>query len=331
MKPAMKAVLCHEYGPPESLSIGELPTPTPSADEALIEIYASGVNFPDVLMVAGKYQSQPPRPFAPGLEVAGVVRAVGANISDLHSGERVMASTGSGGFAEYAVVRRRAIRPIPASMDLVTASAMSVTYGTSYHALKQRADLQPGETLLVTGAAGGVGLAAVELGKAMGARVIAAASNATKLDAARASGADELIDYSNGEIREQLKSLTDGKGVDVIYDPVGGPLFDQLVRSLAWNGRLLIVGFVGGDIPKIPANLLLLKGAQAVGVFYGAFSARNPALDEQNFREMFAWHAAGKIKPLVSQVFAMKDYAAALNALAHREVIGKVVVRIKQE
>ena len=327
----MKAVLCHEYGPPESLRIGTLPDPVPRAGEALIEIFAAGVNFPDVLMVAGKYQSQPPRPFAPGLEVGGVVRAVGAGIDDLRPGDRVMASTGYGGFAEYAAVPRRAIRPVPPQMSLVTAAAMGVTYGTSYYALRQRADLQPGETLLVTGAAGGVGLAAVELGKAMGARVFAAASNSTKLAAAQAAGADELIDYSGGEVRDQLKRLTAGAGVDVIYDPVGGPLSDQLVRSLAWNGRLLIVGFVGGDIPRIPTNLLLLKGAQAMGVFYGSFSARDPARVEENFQQMFRWHGAGRIKPLVSQVFAMEDYAAALNALARREVIGKVVVRIRSE
>lgn len=327
----MRAVLCHEYGPPESLVIGELPDPQPGPDDVLVEIHTAGVNFPDVLMAAGKYQVQPPRPFAPGSEGAGIVRAVGAKVTDVQPGDRVMAMTGSGAFAELALVRRRAVRLIPASMDMVTASAVGVTYGTSYHALRQRAQLQPGETLLVTGAAGGVGLAAVELGKAMGARVIAAASNAIKLNAAQAAGADELIDYSNGDIRDRLKQLTDGRGVDVIYDPVGGPMFDQLVRSLAWNGRLLIVGFVGGDIPKIPANLLLLKGAQAMGVFYGSFSARDPAADTRNFEEMFAWQAAGRIKPLVSKVYPMADYAAALNALAHREVIGKVVLRIRPE
>ena len=326
----MKAILCHAHGAPESLAIGELPDPVAGDGEALIEVHAASVNFPDVLMVAGKYQSQPPMPFAPGSEVGGIVRAVGKGITDLVVGDRVMASTGSGGFAEYAVVRRRGIRKIPANMDLVTAAAIGVTYGTSFHALRQRGNLQPGETLLVTGAAGGVGLSAVELGKAMGARVIACASSARKLEAARAAGADELIDYSSGNIRDRIKELTDGKGIDVAYDAVGGPMFDQLVRSMAWNGRLLIIGFVGGDIPKVAVNLLLLKGAAAVGVFYGSFAARDPVLDAKNFDEMFAWIGNGTLKPLVSKVYDFNDYAAAMNALAHREVIGKVVLQVRK-
>ena len=325
----MKAVLCRAHGAPESLEIGELPTPTAGDGEVLVEVHAASVNYPDVLMVAGKYQSQPPMPFAPGSEVGGIVRAVGAGITDLAPGDRVMASTGSGGFAEYAVVRRRAIRKIPAAMDLNVAAAIGVTYGTSYHALRQRGNLQPGETLLVTGAAGGVGLAAVELGKAMGARVIACASSQAKLAAAKAAGADEVIDYSSGNIRDQIKDLTGGKGIDVCYDAVGGPLFDQLVRSMAWNGRLLIIGFVGGDIPKVAVNLLLLKGAAAIGVFYGSFAAREPVLDQQNFAEMFGWIEAGTLKPLVSKVYPFTEYAAAMNALAHREVIGKVVLQVR--
>ncbi len=326
----MKAVLCRAHGAPETLEIGELPTPVAGDGEVLVEVHAAAVNFPDVLMVAGKYQSQPPMPFAPGSEVGGIVRAVGAGITDIKPGDRVMASVGHGGFAEYAVTRRRGIRRISDGMDLVTASAIGVTYGTSYHALRQRANLQPGETLLVTGAAGGVGLAAVELGKAMGARVIACASSATKLEAAKAAGADELINYSSGNIRDQIKELTGGKGIDVVYDAVGGPMFDQLVRSMAWNGRLLIIGFVGGDIPKVAINLLLLKGAAAVGVFYGSFAARDPALDQQNFAQMFAWIEDGTLKPLISKAYPMDQYAAAMNALAHREVIGKVVLKVRE-
>ena len=326
----MKAVLCRAHGAPETLEIGELPTPVAGDGEVLVEVHAAAVNFPDVLMVAGKYQSQPPMPFAPGSEVGGIVRAVGAGITDITPGDRVMASVGHGGFAEYAVTRRRGIRKISDGMDLVTASAIGVTYGTSYHALRQRANLQPGETLLVTGAAGGVGLAAVELGKAMGARVIACASSAAKLAAAKAAGADELIDYSSGNIRDQIKELTGGKGVDVVYDAVGGPMFDQLVRSMAWNGRLLIIGFVGGDIPKVAINLLLLKGAAAVGVFYGSFAARDPALDQDNFAQMFAWIEDGTLKPLISKAYPMDQYAAAMNALAHREVIGKVVLKVRE-
>ena len=326
----MKAVLCRAHGAPESLEIGELPTPVAGDDEVLVEVHAAAVNFPDVLMVAGKYQSQPPMPFAPGSEVGGIVCAVGAGITDIKPGDRVMASVGHGGFAEYAVTRRRGIRKISAGMDLITASAIGVTYGTSYHALRQRANLQPGETLLVTGAAGGVGLAAVELGKAMGARVIACASSASKLEAAKAAGADELINYSSGNIRDQIKELTGGKGIDVVYDAVGGPMFDQLVRSMAWNGRLLIIGFVGGDIPKVAINLLLLKGAAAVGVFYGSFAARDPGLDAQNFAQMFAWIEDGTLKPLISKAYPMDQYAAAMNALAHREVIGKVVLKVRE-
>ena len=326
----MKAVLCRAHGAPESLEIGELPTPVAGDGEVLVEVHAAAVNFPDVLMVAGKYQSQPPMPFAPGSEVGGIVCAVGAGITDIKPGDRVMASVGHGGFAEYAVTRRRGIRKISAGMDLITASAIGVTYGTSYHALRQRANLQPGETLLVTGAAGGVGLAAVELGKAMGARVIACASSASKLEAAKAAGADELINYSSGNIRDQIKELTGGKGIDVVYDAVGGPMFDQLVRSMAWNGRLLIIGFVGGDIPKVAINLLLLKGAAAVGVFYGSFAARDPGLDAQNFAQMFAWIEDGTLKPLISKAYPMDQYAAAMNALAHREVIGKVVLKVRE-
>lgn len=324
----MKAIVCRSYGLPENLKIEELPNPQPTEDQVLVDVVAAGVNFPDVLMVAGKYQSQPPFPFAPGSEAAGRVRAVGSKIHDLKPGDTVIAQTGHGSFAEQVVARRGSVRIVPKGMDLIAASGLAVTYGTSFHALKQRANLQPGETLLVTGAAGGVGIAAVELGKAMGATVIAAASSDDKLAVARAAGADHLINYSNGNLRDPLKEITNGKGVDVAYDPVGGPMFEQIVRSAAWNGRVLIVGFVGGDIPKVATNLLLLKGAAAVGVFYGSFSARNPRLDQENFDTLFRWFAEGKIKPKIHRVYAMHEYAEALNALANRQVMGKAIIQI---
>jgi NADPH2:quinone reductase len=221
------------------------------------------------------------------------------------------------------------VLPIPPSMDFNTAAAFSMTYGTSMHALKQRAHLQPGETLLVLGASGGVGLAAVEIGKAMGARVIAAASSAEKLEVAKAAGADELINYSEGSLKEKLKELTGGQGVDVIYDPVGGDLFEEAFRSIAWNGRFLVVGFASGTIPSLPANLTLLKGASLVGVFWGAFAQRQPADNAANFEQLFKWFAEGKVKPLVSQTFPLTDAAGAINALGQRKAVGKVVVQVR--
>jgi len=325
----MKAVLCKHFGPPEALVMEDVPAPVPGAGELLIDIHAAALNFPDVLMIQGKYQSQPPMPFAPGGEIAGVVAAVGADVTRFKPGDRVFGGTGFGGFAEQVVARERAMRPMPDSMSFAEASGISTTYGTSYYALKQRADLKPGETLLVLGAGGGVGLAAVELGKAMGARVIAAASSADKLEAARASGADDLIDYSDGELKEKVKTLTGGAGADVIYDPVGGDLFQQCLRCINWYGRLLVIGFAGGEIPKVPANLILLKSCQVVGVFYGAWSAREPAEAARNFEEILDFYRRGALKPMIGRTFALTDYAAALRCLMNREAIGKVVVQIR--
>lgn len=324
----MKAVICRAFGTPESLTLEELPTPTLTPDQVLVKVVAAGVNFPDVLMVAGKYQSLPPFPFTPGSEASGVVAAVGANVRDFQPGDLVLASTGHGSFATHIAVHRAGLRKLPAGLDLVAASGMKVTYGTAFYALKQRAQLKPGETLLVTGAAGGVGVAAIELGKAMGATVIAAASSDEKLAVAKACGADHLINYSNGNLRDPLKEITAGKGVDVTFDAIGGPLFEQVVRSTAWDGRVLIIGFVAGDIPKIATNLLLLKGASAVGVFYGSWSARYPLLDQENFDTMFRWVADGKIKPRIHRVYELTEYAAALNALANREVMGKAIIKM---
>jgi NADPH2:quinone reductase len=327
----VKAVLCKAYGPPESLVLEDVPEPAPGPGQVLVEVHASAVNFPDVLMIEGKYQSQPPFPFSPGGEIAGVVREVGAGVAGFSKGDRVFGGTGFGGFAEQVAVPFAALRHMPERMGFAQASGISTTYGTSYYALKQRAALQPGETLLVLGAAGGVGLAAVELGKAMGARVIAAASTAGKLEAARVAGADDLIDYSDGQLKDKVKALTDGRGADVIYDPVGGDLFDQCMRSIAWYGRVLVIGFAAGDIPKVPINLILLKSCQVVGVFYGAWSARYPDEAAANFREILELFEAGKIDPLIGAEYPLSEYARALKDLSERKAIGKVVVNVRPE
>lgn len=326
----MKAVLCNAFGPAENLVVEDVDSPQIKKGEVLLEVHAAGVNFPDTLIIEGKYQFKPPFPFSPGGEAAGVVSAIGEKITHLKVGDRVMALTGWGSFAEQVAAPGQNVLPIPAEMDFTTAAAFSMTYGTSMHALKQRANLQPGETLLVLGASGGVGLAAVEIGKAMGARVIAAASTAEKLEIARNAGADELINYSESSLRERLKELTEGKGVDVIYDPVGGKLFEEAFRSIAWNGRMLVVGFAaGGDIPALPANLPLLKGAALLGVFWGAFAQRQPHDNAANFKQLFAWHAEGKLKPLVSQTFGLEQAAEAINTLGQRRAVGKLVVKVR--
>jgi NADPH2:quinone reductase len=309
--------------------MAEVDDPALQPGRVIVDVKASALNFPDVLMVQGKYQSLPDFPFSPGGEFSGVIRAVADDVQGWQVGDEVFGGTGHGCFAEQIAVPAATLRRKPASMSFAQASGISTTYGTSYYALKQRAQLQPGETLLVLGAAGGVGLAAVELGKAMGARVIAAASSAEKLQIAKAAGADELIDYSDGELKDKVKALTGGKGADVIYDPVGGPLFDQCMRCINWYGRVLIIGFVGGDIPKVPTNLILLKSCQVVGVFYGAWSARAGAEARQNFAEVMEMFEAGKIKPLVGKAFGFEDYAAALNCLEQREALGKVVLNIQ--
>ncbi|MDZ7826221.1 MAG: NADPH:quinone oxidoreductase family protein [Gammaproteobacteria bacterium] len=326
----MKAVLCKAWGPPESLTLEEVPDPVCGPGQVRIGIHAVGINFPDCLMIEGKYQFKPEFPFSPGGELSGEILELGEGVEGWQVGDRVMAGGGHGGLAEQIVLDARGLRPIPEGMDMTTAAAWSTTYGTSYHALKQRADLRPGETLLVLGAAGGVGLAAVELGKAMGARVLAAASTEAKRQAALDAGADEVIDYSDGELKEKVKALTDGKGADVIYDPVGGPLFDQCMRCINWKGRILVVGFVGGDIPKVPINLILLKGCQLVGVFYGSFTSREPEVNAENWRELGEMFADGRIAPRVNRTFPLEEYAAALRCLSEREAIGKVVVRVRE-
>ncbi|MEE1921622.1 NADPH:quinone oxidoreductase family protein [Pseudomonas sp. 148P] len=325
----MKAVLCKAHGPARDLVLEDVASPTPKKNEILLDVHAASVNFPDTLIIEGKYQFQPPMPFSPGGEAAGVVAMAGENAGAFKAGDRVMALTGWGSFAEQVAVPAYNVMPIPEGMDFVTASAFGMTYGTSMHALTQRGQLQAGETLLVLGASGGVGLAAVEIGKALGARVIAAASSAEKLETARAAGADDLIDYSQASLKDEIKRLTGGKGVDVIYDPVGGDLFDQAVRGLAWNGRLLVVGFASGRIPELPVNLMLLKGGAVLGVFWGSFAQRQPADNAANFRQLFAWYAEGKLKPLVSKTYPLAEAGEAIAQLASRKAVGKLVVKVR--
>ncbi|QVI85714.1 NADPH:quinone oxidoreductase family protein [Pseudomonas viridiflava] len=324
----MKALLCKAFGPASTLVLEDIPAPDVKKNEILLDIHAAGVNFPDTLIIEGKYQFKPPFPFSPGGEAAGVISAVGENVTHLKPGDRVMALTGWGSFAEQVAVPNYNVLPIPESMDFTIAAAFSMTYGTSMHALKQRANLQPDETLLVLGASGGVGLAAVEIGKALGARVIAAASSAEKLEVARNAGADELINYTDTSLKDEIKRLTNGNGADVIYDPVGGDLFDQAIRAIAWNGRLLVVGFASGRIPELPVNLALLKGASVVGVFWGSFAQRQPQDNAANFKQLFAWFEEGKLKPLVSQVYPLERAGEAIDALGGRRAVGKVVVSL---
>tara|TARA_A100000171_G_scaffold50510_1_gene62160 strand:- start:1530 stop:2549 length:1020 start_codon:yes stop_codon:yes gene_type:complete len=327
----MKAILCKEYGGPEKLIIGDTDSPIPEPDQVVVDVYAASINFPDTLQIQGKYQFQPPMPFTPGSEVGGVVSHVGSEVSNLKVGDRVMAVSTIGGMAEQVCCNASSVRKIPDNMDFNTAAGFAMVYTTSYHALKQRARIQPGETLLVLGASGGVGLAAVELGKLMGARVIAAASSDEKLTFIEQAGPDELLNYGDGELKEKVKALTDGKGADVIYDPVGGDLFDQATRCINWNGRLLVVGFTSGRIPNYPANLALLKGSSMVGVFLGRFRKEEPEAYEQNFQELLQMYSDGKIRPIVTQTYPFEDFESAFNVFKERRVMGKVTLTIRQE
>jgi len=322
----MKAIVCKDWGPPDSLQLQDLPDLAPDAGEVVVDVRAAGVNFPDVLTVQGKYQYRPELPFTPGNEFAGTVRAVGEGVAHFKAGDKVIGFARSGAFAEQVRAPAEVLMPMPPDMDFDIAAAITLTYGTSHHAVVDRAQLKAGETMLVLGAAGGVGLAAIEIGKALGARVIAAASSAEKLEVCRAHGADVLIDYTKEDLREALKAATGGKGPDVIYDPVGGPYTEPALRSIAWRGRHLVIGFAAGEIPKLPWNLMLLKGASVVGVFWGEFARREPKANVAAMREMLGWMAEGKLKPLVSQRYALADTAQALNDMADRKVTGKVVI-----
>ena len=327
----MKAILCKTLGPPENLVLEEVEDPVAAENEAVVEVYAASLNFPDGLQIQGKYQFQPPLPFIPGSEIGGVIKSVGSSLKGFDIGNRVMAIPGLGGLAEKAIVKAEGLRKIPDSMDFKTAAGFAMVYTTSYYALKQRAHLKPGETLLVLGASGGVGLAAVELGKIMGARVIAAASSDEKLEFIKRLNPDEIINYGDGELKEKVKALTNDRGADVIYDPVGGDLFDQCCRCINWNGRLLVIGFTSGRIPECKANLALLKGSSMVGVFLGRFRKEEPAEYEQNFKELLQLYNEDKLRPIVTESFPMEDYVAAFNVFTERKVLGKVTLEIQAE
>ncbi|MEL0030046.1 MAG: NADPH:quinone oxidoreductase family protein [Betaproteobacteria bacterium] len=322
----MKAVLCKSHGMPDTLVVEDVPSPDLSEGQVLISVKACGVNFPDTLIIQGKYQFKPDLPFSPGGEVSGVIKAVGDGVTNVSVGDRVIAFSTWGGFAEELAVDANRLIRMSDKMEFEKASAFILTYGTSYHALKDRANIQPGETLLVLGASGGVGLAAIQLGKAMGARVIAAASTKEKLDVCAANGADELINYSSEDLRARVKEITQGAGVDVIYDPVGGPLSEKALRDMSWRGRFLVVGFAVGEIPKVPLNLALLKGCSIVGVFWGDFTRREPALNEANNQELMRLFEAGKISPHIHKVYPLTQASEALNELLDKKVSGKVVL-----
>ena len=323
----MKAVVCKEWGLPDTLAIVDLPDLAPAPDQVAINVKAAGVNFPDVLIIQNKYQFKPQLPFTPGSELSGIVYAVGEGVNHIKVGDKVIAFIGNGAFAQQVVAPANAVMPMPPGMDFDIAAAITLTYGTSHHAVVDRAQLKAGETMLVLGAAGGVGLAAIEIGKALGARVIAAASTDEKLEVCKQHGADVTINYSNQDLREAIKAATDGKGPDVIYDPVGGIYAEPAFRSIGWRGRYLVVGFANGEIPKLPLNLTLLKGASLVGVFWGEFAKREPKANLAAMRELMGWLNEGKIRPRISGRYALKDTPAALNDLAARKVTGKIVIQ----
>ncbi len=322
----MRAVVCKEFGPPESLVVDEVPSPELGSGQVRIGVDACGINFPDTLIIENKYQFKPSLPFSPGGEAAGVITEIGDGVSGWKVGDRVIAMCGWGGFVEEMVMDPSRLMRTPEAMDSVTAAGFTMTYGTSHYALKDRASLRAGETLLVLGAAGGVGLAAVEIGKAMGARVIAAASSDEKLEVCRRYGADECVNYERENLKDRIREITGGHGADVIYDPVGGDLFDVAFRTIAWEGRYLVIGFAAGRIPSLPMNLVLLKGCQVVGVFWGAFTARDPERNQQNLAELAAWCANGTLKPLVSATYPLEQAGTALRSMLDRKVTGKVVL-----
>ena len=324
----MRAVLCKSYGPPESLVVEDVEDPEPGTGQVRIAVKACAVNFPDLLIVAGKYQHQPPMPFSPGAELAGEVIEVAADVLHIEAGQRVVAVPLFGGMAEQICVDARSVVPLPDSVDYESAAAFLLTYGTAYHALRQRANLQGGETLAVLGAAGGVGLAAVEIGKMMGATVIAAASSADKLELCSAYGADHLINYADDKLKDRIKEITDGRGADVVFDPVGGELFEQCLRAVAWRGRILVIGFASGRIPTVPANLTLLKGSSVVGVFWGRFTEEEPETNAENTSELFRLLQDGILTPHVSETYPLEGAVEALQAVATRRAKGKIIIKI---
>jgi NADPH2:quinone reductase len=324
----MKALLCNAWGGPDALAIGELPSPSPGPGEILVGVRACGLNFADTLMIQGKYQERPDFPFSPGLEVSGEVLETGPGIDDFASGDAVIALCGHGGLAERVVVPAGNAIRLPEGMDFVTAAGFAVVYGTAHVGLERRARLEPGEVLLVHGAAGGVGLAAVEIGRRMGATVIATGSSEKKLALAGEHGAHHVINYHEERFPDRVKALTDGRGADVIFDPVGGEVFDQSVRCINWEGRILVIGFASGTIPELPVNLTLVKNMSVVGVYWGAYRKRDPEVLQQSWRQLLEWLAEGALSPHVSATYRLADAPAALTSLMERRAIGKVVVKI---
>lgn len=322
----MRAVLCKELGGPEKLSIEEVPSPPIQDGAVRIEVHAAGVNFADTLLIAGQYQDKATLPFIPGMEVSGIVSEVGAGVTRLKRGDRVLASIGRGGYAEEVVVEADIVHRIPDSMEFAVAAGFPVAYSTSHGAYAWRGRLKAGEWVLVLGASGGVGLTAVEIAKAMGATVIAAAGGAEKLAVAKRAGADHLIDYTSEDLRERVKEITGGRGVDVVYDPVGGDAFDQSLRCIAWEGRIIVIGFAGGRIPQIPANLVLVKNIDIIGFFWGSYRRHKPQLLTDSFEQLFRWFEAGKLKPHVSHRLPLSEAAKALELLKTRKSTGKVVL-----
>ncbi len=322
----MKAVICKEYGDFHDLAIEEMDNPIPGPGQVCIDVKAAGMNFPDLLLVQGRYQMKPPTPFVPGAECAGIISAIGEGVSRFSIGDRVIAYTLNGAFAQKVLAAETSLAPLPEGMDFDVGAGITTTYATSYYALKQRARLQKGENLVVLGAAGGVGLAAVELGAAMGARVIAAASTEEKLDLCMAHDADSRINYEKEDLKAAIKDATDSKGADVIYDPVGDKYAEPALRAIGWNGRYLVVGFAAGEIPKIPLNLVLLKTASLVGVFWGAFAMRDPAAHAQNMAEIFDFYQKGKIKATVTRRYGLDDFMQGFEDLANRRAKGKLVL-----
>jgi NADPH2:quinone reductase len=325
----MKAVLCKEYGPPSKLVLEDIPSEPTAGGQVKIRVRAAGVNFPDVLIIKGEYQFKPTPPFSPGAEVAGDVIEVGPGVTSFAPGDRVIGMCGWNGFREEVVLGVERCLKMPPSMDYDTGAALTMTYGTSYHALVQRGRLMAGETLLVLGATGGVGTAAIEIGKLLGATIIAAGGNDEKLATVKKLyDVEHVLNYTTSSLKDQMKTLTGGAGANVIYDAVGGDLFEQSLRSIAWDGRLLVVGFAGGTIPQAKANLVLLKGCAIVGVFWGAFTAREPDTNRKNFEQLFRWFEEGKLKPSISHRFPLERAAEALEAIVRREVVGKAVVTV---
>jgi NADPH2:quinone reductase len=322
----MKAIVCSKFGTPDTLKYQDIKTPNPKEGEILITVKACSVNFPDTLIIQGKYQFKPEFPFSPGSDVAGIIEKVGDNVKHFKVGDAVVGFIPFGGFAEKTIVKAIDCFPKPRGMSMVNAAAFLLAYGTSYHALKDRANLQKGETILILGASGGVGLTALELSKLMGAKVIAAASSNEKLELCKQFGADEVINYTEENLKDRVKELTNEKGVDVIYDPVGGAFSERALRAIAWKGRHLVVGFANGEIPKIPINLTLLKGASIVGVFWGAFAQKEPKKSLENIQQLLTWFVKGYLRPHIDKTYSLKDAPKALEDMMQRKVKGKIVI-----